>query len=152
LIKVNNAEREDLVDVVVTKNPNSYKYQLPTNYSIKKIDRDHINVNIELENDKDSVILNYNKFYNDKWIVTSENIKNQKKFASNIFFNSWIITPKEGQKVLNINLKFKETSYESILRDVNKYSIIISVILIVILNLYEYRKLFYNIPFRKFWR
>ena len=152
LIRVNNAEREDLVDLVVTRNTNSYRYQLPKNFTINKIDRDNISVNIELENDKDSVILNYNKFYNDKWVISSENIKNQKKFASNIFFNSWIISPQEGKQTIELTLKFKETKYESILRDVNKYSIIISVILIVILNLYEYRKLFYKLPFRKFWR
>ncbi len=152
LIRVANAAREDLVDVVVTKNQNSYKYQTPKDYKVNKIDRDHINLIIELENDKDSIILNYNKFYNDKWVLSSENIKNQRKFASNIFFNSWIVTPKEGQTTLNINLKFKETKHESTLREVNKYSIIISVVLIMILNIYEYRKIFNRIPFRKLWR
>jgi hypothetical protein len=152
LIKIENAVRSDLVEVVVTKIDNSYKYQLPKNFTVNKIDRDTLNVKIDLNTDKDSLILNYNKFFNDKWVLSSQDIRNQRKFASNIFFNSWIISPQEGKQTIELTLKFKESKYETLFKEVNKYSIIISVVLLVILNIYEYRKIFYKLPIRKFWR
>jgi hypothetical protein len=152
LIKAKNAERADLVDVVVTKNANSFNYQLPKKFTVNKVDRDTLSVKIDLNNDKDSLILNYNKFFNDKWVLKSQDIRNQRKFASNIFFNSWIISPQEGKQTIELTLKFKESKYETLFKEVNKYSIIISVVLLVILNIYEYRKIFYKLPIRKFWR
>lgn len=152
LIKAKNAERADLVDVVVTKNASSFNYQLPKNFTVNKVDRDTLSVKIDLNNDKDSLILNYNKFFNDKWVLKSQDIRNQRKFASNIFFNSWIISPQEGKQAIELTLKFKESKYESLFKEVNKYSIIISVVLLVILNIYEYRKIFYKLPIRKLWR
>ena len=109
-------------------------------------------INVNLENDNEHFILTYSKFYNDKWVIRSSQIESQTKFPSNIFFNSWIIKPTKGETNLKITLEFIESPYENLLKEVNKYSIIISVVLFVLLNIYEYRKIFYKLPIRKFWR